>query len=158
MEKLKSFNELFDYKDIRKRKHIRNYDFIDQDDMIITVDQVLKVHDDLIDGDGGIYGIRDEDQLESSILRPYTSTFGQDMYPSLFDKVASLFDALLRLHPFADGNKRTAWGSMELALSNKGYRLDVDFDESSDILVKIINNEMDVEETSKWLEENSTKK
>ena len=148
-------NELFDYKDKRKMNHIRNYDFIEQKDMIITVDQVLKIHDDTIENHGGIYGIRDEDQLESAILKPYTSAFGQDIYPTFFNKVASILEALARLHPFADGNKRTAWGSMEWALSNKGYKLNIQYDEGREIIVKIINDDIDNDEVSKWLEDNS---
>lgn len=157
MRYLKKINELFDYKDKRKMKHIRNYDFIDQEDMIINMEQVLRIHDDNIENHGGIYGIRDEDQLESAILKPYTSAFGQDIYSSFFNKAGALLDALARLHPFADGNKRTAWGSMEWVLSNNGYKLNVNYDEGRDILVKIINDDIDNDELSKWLEENSTK-
>ena len=75
MKRLKLFNELFDYGDMRKRKHIRNYDFLDPKEMIITIEEVLKIHDELIEKYGGIYGIRDEDQLESAILKPYRFSY-----------------------------------------------------------------------------------
>ena len=158
MRILKSFNEIFDYAEKRKRKHIRNYDFIDTKDMIITVEEVLKIHDDIIENYAGIYGIRDENQLESCILKPYTSAFGQDVYPTMFNKVAALFESLCKLHPFADGNKRTSWESMEFALLKMGYVVNVNYDESVSIIIEIINDVMDNEEVSNWLEKNSTKK
>lgn len=157
MKRLKLFNELFDYNDIRKRKHIRNYDYLDPKDMIITMKEVLEIHDELIEKYGGIYGIRDEDQLESAILKPYTSAFGEDVYPTVFNKVAALLEALLLLHAFADGNKRTAWHSVEKALSNRGYKLNLHYDDARPMLVKIIESKIDNEEISKWLEQNSTK-
>ena len=157
MKNLKKFNELFDYGDQRKRKHIRNYDFLDKEDMIITMEEVLKIHDDFIENYGGIYGIRDEDQLESAILKPYTSAFGEDVYPTVFNKASALLEALLSLHAFADGNKRTAWHSTEKALDNKGYKLNLHYDDARPMLVNIIENKVDNEEISKWLEENSTK-
>lgn len=158
MKRLKLFNELFDYNDVRKRKHIKNYDMIDQDNMIITVEEVLEIHDNFIDKDGGIYGIRDEDQLESAVLKPYTSAFGEDVYLTDINKVAALMYAISKLHPFADGNKRTAWGSTKKALSNIGYELNVDYDESKSIIDKIINDDIDNDKISEWLEKNSTKK
>ncbi|WP_155769446.1 Fic family protein [Mycobacterium asiaticum] len=47
--------------------------------------------------------------LESAVLRPQATTFGDDAYPTTHEKAAALLHSLTRNHPFVDGNKRTAW-------------------------------------------------
>ena len=156
MKRLKKFNEFFDYRDARKRK--RNIkDYINPEDLLIDIDQVLKIHDELIENYGGIYGIRDEHQLESAILKPYMSAFGEDLYPTLFKKVAALLQAITINHPLADGNKRTAFHVVEWVLKERGYKLDIIYDDARPTLVKIINGQMDNDDVAEWLESNSKK-
>jgi death on curing protein len=52
--------------------------------------------------------LRDFGLLESAVLRPQATTFGDDAYPTLHEKAAALLHSLARNHPFVDGNKRTA--------------------------------------------------
>jgi death-on-curing protein len=56
----------------------------------------------------GTRQVRDVLLLDSAVVRPEASAFGQDAYPTLRDKAAALLHAVARNHPFADGNKRTA--------------------------------------------------
>ena len=72
------------------------------------------IHDDLVaqlwpgtalPGPGGV---RDGGLLESAVARPFQSAFGQDAYPTVFEKAVALFHSLNANHPFQDGNKRTA--------------------------------------------------
>jgi death-on-curing family protein len=72
------------------------------------------IHDDLVailwpgtalPGPGGV---RDGGLLESAVARPFHSAFGEDAYPTTFEKAAALFHSLIANHPFQDGNKRTA--------------------------------------------------
>jgi death-on-curing family protein len=72
------------------------------------------IHDDLVaqlwpgtalPGPGGL---RDAGLLESAVARPFQSAFGEDAYPTVFEKAVALFHSLNANHPFQDGNKRTA--------------------------------------------------
>ncbi|HRE46774.1 MAG TPA: type II toxin-antitoxin system death-on-curing family toxin [Aggregatilineales bacterium] len=56
----------------------------------------------------GKQGVRDVILLDAAVMRPASSAFGADAYPTLREKVAALFHSIVRNHPFADGNKRTA--------------------------------------------------
>ena len=54
--------------------------------MTITRDLVVKIHKDLIAKTGGLYGIRDEDVLVSSIASAYQTFDGNDLYPDIVTK------------------------------------------------------------------------
>jgi death-on-curing family protein len=46
--------------------------------------------------------------LESAPQQPFQAGYGQDFYPTIYDKAACLFFSLAGGHIFANGNKRTA--------------------------------------------------
>lgn len=71
----------------------------------LTIDEILVINEEIL---GGEARLRDRGLLESAVARPMASAFGDDVYPSLFEKAAALLDSLSRNHPFVDGNKRTA--------------------------------------------------
>jgi hypothetical protein len=48
---------------------------------------------------------------------------GEDLYPSLVDKAATLGFSLIRNHPFVDGNKRIGHAVMEAFLVLNGYEI-----------------------------------
>lgn len=53
------------------------------------------------------YEIINLNLLESSVLQPFQSAFGQDAYPTLPEKGACLFHSIIANHCFQNGNKRT---------------------------------------------------
>lgn len=54
--------------------------------------------------------IRDAGQLQSAMVRPQTTAFGEDAYPDLWEKAAALMQSLLIGHPLNDGDKRVGMG------------------------------------------------
>jgi death-on-curing protein len=50
--------------------------------------------------------VRDWGLLESAVHRPQSVVFGEDAYPDLHTKAASLLESLTRNDPLLDGNKR----------------------------------------------------
>lgn len=157
MKRLKKFNEFFDYNDARKTKLKNDKQKFEPKNLLIDIKQLLKIHDELIENYGGVYGIRDEDQLEFVILKPYMSAFGEDIYPTFFKKISALLQAIVINHPLADGNKRTGFYSTKWILENNGYKLNISYDEFKPVIIDIINNKIDVEEISELLKKNSTK-
>lgn len=51
---------------------------------------------------------------------------GEDAYPDLFTKAASLLHSLARNHPLVDGNKRLAWLATYVVAVASGEMEDVD--------------------------------
>jgi death-on-curing protein len=98
-------------------------------------------------------GIRDQGMLESAIAQPQMTFGGQDLYPTLHEKAASLGFSLNRNHAFADGNKRVSHAAMELFLRLNGYRLVGDVDEQERVFLAVAASEMTREEFIEWVRE-----
>jgi len=86
--------------------------------MLLTV--VKGIHKLLVKEFGGTDGLRSKDQLESALARPYATFDGEELYPSVADKAATLLESILINHPFVDGNKRTGYALMRLMLLENG--------------------------------------
>ena len=54
------------------------------------------------------HGVIKPDVLESITETPQRFIFGQEIFPTIYDKSASILESIVSLHPFPDGNKRTS--------------------------------------------------
>ncbi|CAB3627141.1 type II toxin-antitoxin system death-on-curing family toxin [Achromobacter aegrifaciens] len=109
-------------------------------------------------------GIKNIDSLESAAARPYSTAGGQDAYPTVFLKAASLFHSIAGNHSFHNGNKRAALLSTLFFLSEHNYWLDrCDDDEMYEYTRQIAAHEIcenrndEVSTIATWLERNSRK-
>jgi death-on-curing protein len=76
--------------------------------VFLTVDDVLQLHEDALEADGGAAGLRDRGLLESAVHAPQASFGGQWLVGDLFDMGATYMFHIACNHAFLDGNKRTA--------------------------------------------------
>jgi death-on-curing protein len=53
---------------------------------------------------------------------------GQELYPTLIEKVAALGFSLINNHPFVDGNKRIGHATMEVTLLMNSFEIQADVD------------------------------
>jgi death-on-curing protein len=72
--------------------------------------------------------VREAGLLAAAVARPRASAFGEDAYPTLWDKAAALFHSLARYHPLVDGNKRLAWTATVVFLAINGERVEADLE------------------------------
>src|ERR1700682_5016996 len=79
----------------------------------LTLDEVLELHERLIDQSGGTHGVHDQNGLASAIVQPMMAFGGQDLYQTAAEKGAALAFSLVMNHPFVDGNKRVGHAAME---------------------------------------------
>ena len=86
-----------------------------------SVDEVLVIHERLIDRFGGASGVRDPGMLESALYRPQTGYYG-----TLEEMAAALHESLLINHPFIDGNKRVAFFVTDVFLRMNGWKMEMD--------------------------------
>ena len=61
----------------------------------LSKDEVLTLHQMLLEQSGGSAGIRDEGALDSALAQPEMSFGGEDLYPGLTDKPIPLFKTIL---------------------------------------------------------------
>lgn len=83
---------------------------------------VEALHHDQLQTYGGRYGVRDENLLESALARPRQKRTYED-HTDVFDLAASYAFGIAKNHPFADGNKRTAFAVMTVVLAVNGVPL-----------------------------------
>lgn len=118
---------------------------------VLTKEQILNYHKELIDRYGGSHGIRDEKLFDSALAAPFQSFGGMDFYPSIEEKAARLGYGLAANHPFHDGNKRIGAHAMLAFLSLNGIKLSYTTDELSDIFLSIASSNTDESELLDWI-------
>ena len=118
---------------------------------ILTKDQVLLLHSQLIKLSNGQDGIRDEALLDSAINAPFQSFDGVDAFPSLQQKAARLGYGLIKNHAFIDGNKRIGVHCMLVFLSLNGIELDYTQSELYTVILDIASGKQSFEDLLKWI-------
>jgi death-on-curing protein len=83
--------------------------------MFVTADDVEMINARFIGPDK----LRDFGALDSAVMRPQATAFGEDAYPTIHEKAGAMLHSLARNHPFLDGNKRTAWAATSVFLPNQ---------------------------------------
>lgn len=115
---------------------------------------VRAMHAELIAEHGGVEGLRDPGLLSSALARPKNRrAYGKTS--SIFDLAAVYGSAMVRNHPFTDGNKRVALMVMYAFLGMNGYRLVAAEAEAAGIMLGLAAGNVDEKELSAWLEQNS---
>jgi len=121
----------------------------------LTVEQVIFIHNRSLEKFGGIYGIRDKGLLESAVARPMATFGGKDLYKDFYSKASALGHSILLNHPFIDGNKRTAFTSMDLFLQENGLIINADDDECEKMILNVIDKTFDDKQLAEWLKNNT---
>jgi death-on-curing protein len=113
---------------------------------------VEAIHDEQIAWHGGHEGIRDTGLLESALDRPKNlAAYGN---PDLASLAANLGYGLAKNHPFVDGNKRTAFVSVETFLRLNGAALIVSDAECVLMMEKLAGESLSQEEFAIWIRQN----
>lgn len=117
----------------------------------LTLNEVLELHRRLIELFGGAAGIRDLRALESALAQPRLTFGGEELYPTIAEKAASLGFSLIKNHPFADGNKRVGHAAMETYLVLNGYEIDASTDEQEQVVLRLAAGELGRGQFTEWL-------
>jgi death-on-curing protein len=87
------------------------------------LDVVLRLHEEALMLHGGPEGVRDLGLVESALARPQNLFAYSEQAPSLPQFAASYARGIVANHPFADGNKRTAFIVSVTFLKLNGHEL-----------------------------------
>jgi death-on-curing protein len=87
--------------------------------------------------------IRDVGLLEAAAARPQASAFGEDAYPTLYEKAAALLHSIVRNHALVDGNKRLGLAGVIAFLAVNGRRLTMTNDQAYDFVIAVATGELD---------------
>ena len=117
----------------------------------LTREQVIKLHQALIEASGGSSGIRDVGMLDSALKTPLQTFDENELFPSVLDKAARLAFGLIKNHPFIDGNKRIGTHAMLIFLALNGITLSYNDEELIDIILKVASGKANENDLYTWI-------
>lgn len=123
----------------------------------LTFDELLDIHEHMIAKFGGLQGIRDKNLLLSALEIPKSTAFGEDLYPTIYDKAATYLFSIIRNHPFNDANKRTGCAAAYLFLRANGIAIQFKDEDYEDLAVDIARGKVSREVIAWFLEHGNRK-
>lgn len=106
---------------------------------------------------GGLPGIRDENALESALARP-RQRFAYEPDADLPALAAAYGYALVRSHPYSDGNKRVAFMVMAVFLGLNGLAFTASEADVVTTIVALASGELDEHGLADWIRANTVKR
>ena len=119
--------------------------------IILSKEQIIKLHDHLISETGGLHGIRDDGLLDSALNAPFQSFDGVDAFPSIQQKAARLGYGIVKNHAFNDGNKRIGAHTMLVFLALNKIELDYTQDELVSVILSVADGKCSFNELLNWI-------
>ena len=117
----------------------------------ISAEDVILIHSRVIEGSGGLDGLRDRDGLEAAVSAPMQTFDGKELYPTDLEKIARLGFGLASNHAFVDGNKRIGAMMTQLLLKWNGYDLTLHSGELADMFIAIADGTAKEKDLLAWL-------
>ncbi|HQY45084.1 MAG TPA: type II toxin-antitoxin system death-on-curing family toxin [Paracoccaceae bacterium] len=115
----------------------------------LTVEIVVAIHDDLLNP-GELPGRARDKSLEGALAR-VDNRLAYGLIGDVFDLAAAYAVAVSQGHCFNDGNKRTAFRTMNAALMLNGTRIIWNTEEVGQIIIRVAQGLMDEGTLAEWL-------
>ncbi|TPG18478.1 type II toxin-antitoxin system death-on-curing family toxin [Sphingomonas koreensis] len=119
-----------------------------KDPRFIGVDVARAVHDRQLAEHGGLGGVKDAGLLESAMSRPINK-FGYGE-TDLCALAAAYAFGIARNHPFADGNKRTAWVIARLFLKLNAVEIEFDKADAIRTMLALASGTLEEDALADW--------
>jgi death-on-curing protein len=117
----------------------------------LSVDDVLLLHTDTVDADGGLHGVRDHGLLDAAVAMPRQQFGGEFLHQDLAAMAAAYLFHIAQNHPFVDGNKRAAvMAALAFLRVNNVKRLPPPT-ELEAVIRRVAAGGMTKDELTKWL-------
>lgn len=114
----------------------------------IETELVYAIHDRQLAEHGGLVGVRYAAALESALARARNRwNYGETDLCAL---AAAYAFGVARNHPFADGNKRTAWVLARLFLALNGVKIAFSPEDAIQTVLQLAAGELDEEQLALW--------
>lgn len=112
-----------------------------------------KIHNVIAENAINRIPLRDKNNLYMIVNKPYLKPYGQNLYNTYYKQAACLLQDIVRLHPFVDGNKRTALLTAFTYLQANGIPAQIPKD-ADKVMLDIAKkpDEDQLERIAKWLQ------
>ena len=124
----------------------------------LTLQEILDIHEEILKTTGGEKGILFPGNLELCVESPRRNEFGFEPYTTIFQKAASLLYEINKLHPFVDGNKRTAYLATSTFLDLNGFELKAETSEAVNLSLDVAKCNSNFNEVTNWIQNHVKKK
>ena len=121
----------------------------------ITLEEILRIHYQLIEDFGGAHGVRDEGRMKSVVEAPRQEVFGKEQYSSLTSKAALYLRNIIGDHPFSDGNKRTAVTICGIFLIRNGSGFTSSQGDLEVFTVQVATEHLSIDQITTWFVSNT---
>ena len=118
---------------------------------VLSREQLLLLHSQLINRYGGTHGVRDEGLLDSALNAPFQGFADYEFYPTVTDKAVRLGYGLIENHPFHDGNKRIGALAMLTLLDLNNIQLEATNLELEQIILDVAAGTIDYKAFHAWV-------
>jgi death-on-curing protein len=122
-----------------------------EDILFLSVDDVLLLHADTIDIDGGLHGVRDHGLLDAAVAMPRQQFGSEYLHEDIPAMAAAYMYHIAQNHPFVDGNKRAAVMSALVFLNVNGIERLPDPKELESTTLQVAAGEMSKDVLIKWM-------
>ena len=119
----------------------------------LSKEDILILHEQLIERYGGTHGVRDENLLDSALNAPFQGYGEYDFYPSVVQKAVRLCFGLVMNHPFHDGNKRIGAMALLVTLDLNHLILKSNSAELSEIILRLAAGSINDETLLHWVQD-----
>lgn len=126
---------------------------------LLDLQDILAIHERLVrDQEESTRGILSLENLDMCVSSPDHRVFGIEPYDDLIKKGAKLAFEIVSLHPFIDGNKRTALAAISTLFEMNGCSLIVPSKEAVRVMVGVASGNMTYEDLLHFVEEHVVRK
>ena len=117
--------------------------------IVLSKQQILLLHSQLISETGGSDGLRDVGLLESAINSPFQQFGNEDLYPTIQQKASRLCFGLVIIHLLMEIKESVTCNVSFLALN--GIELEYTQYELSSTILKLASNEISYQQLTRWI-------
>jgi len=117
----------------------------------LSTERLMRLYRRVIRETGGLAGVRDVGAVDAALIQPLMTFDGEPFYPTIAEKAAALGYALIKNHPFVDGNKRIGFAAMAASLRLNGQQVLGDLDEWEEAILRLAAGNLTREAFTAWL-------
>jgi death-on-curing protein len=111
---------------------------------------VIEAHKRIVKASGGTAGILSPSNLRYVLDAIEDIGKGSEV-DKLVSKTSYILHNIVTLHPFVDGNKRTAFETAKAFLQLNGEDFEAEEDESFSMLISVAKGELNVRDVESWI-------
>jgi death-on-curing protein len=122
----------------------------------LTLDEILRIHEDQVNRYGGSLGLRDRGLLLSALAQPEATFGGNFLHDDLFSMAAAYLFHLCANYAFIDGNKRVAAIAARVFLRLNGLDLRPSEAEFEELMMATARGETQKEAIAEFFRKHSS--